>query len=144
MKITPFGKATAAQIGLLEKQIGSRLPDDYRSFLIENNGGEVNDSLFFVHELGEDILFDVFFGFNEKRALDLNFWIDELEGERPENSLMIGKDPGGNFILLDWSNKRPGIYYWDRGFCYPDSSEENSTYFVAKSFTDFVIGFKRA
>src|SRR4051812_92336 len=95
MKIIPFGKASVTDIEALEKRIHHTLPDDYRAFLLENNGGDVHDALFHIHEVKEDILFQAFIGFNVKPALDLNFWIGELEGEAPNNSLLIGKDPGG-------------------------------------------------
>jgi hypothetical protein len=143
MNIQSFGKASLLKIGELEKKIGFKLPEDYASFLLKNNGGVVNDSVFFVSDLSEKILFQVFFGLDVKsKSLDIHFWIKEYEGEIPDKSIVIGKDPGGNFILLVNSGKSPGIYYWDYNQAFSKSSEDSNTYFVAKSFTDFIESFK--
>ncbi len=143
MNIKPFGKTNLLEIDVLEKKIGFKLPKDYMSFLLENNGGVVNQSVFFVDDLSEQILFQVFFGLKLSKSLDIYFWIKEYKGEIPDKCLIIGKDPGGNFILLINSEKHQGVYYWDYNSAFLKSSEDNNTYFVANSFKEFVESFKQ-
>jgi len=146
MKIKSFGKIQKSKIQLLEKKIGFKLPVDYALFLENNNGGVIEHyQTFFVKELGQDVILDVLFGIErEHRGLDLSFWFDEKKDDLPEKSLVIGKDPGGNFILLVNSKDNKGIYYWGANgfFLTATSTEEKNTYLIDFSFTKFINELK--
>lgn len=141
MAIESFGVISNKEIQQLEKKIGCNLPLDYFQFLENNNGGVVKNSTFYVQELDQKIMMDVFFGINLSRGLDLNFWLKEFEDDLPKNTIIIGKDPGGNFLLLNCQADHQGVYYWDHSLFFEKSTEDNNAFPVAKSFTELLKSF---
>jgi hypothetical protein len=75
--INSFGKASVDQIALFESTIGVLLPNDYRDFLLKNNGGVLVDCMIRPAGLNEDVLLDVMFGLQLDENLDLQFWLEE-------------------------------------------------------------------
>lgn len=146
MNITSWGSTSEATISAFEQRIGFSLPDDYRRFLLENNGAQANSQVFFVKDLEQDVMLDVFFGIThpESRSLMLEYWLQEYGDEIDEKSLLIGSDPGGRFLLYVTSGEEKGIYYWDdSNFFFQSSEEEGNTYFVANSFDDFMASLRK-
>lgn len=146
MDITSWGSTNEETIAAFEQQIGFSLPDDYRQFLLENNGAKSNRQVFFVKDLGQDVMLDVFFGITHptSRSLTLGYWLQEYGDEIDEQSLLIGSDPGGRFLLYVTSGEEKGIYYWDDSHLFPQSSEEEGdTYYVAASFSEFCAELKQ-
>lgn len=139
MDITTWGITSEETICAFERRVGFALPDDYRRFLLENNGAKANRQVFFVKELGQDVMLDVFFGVTHQlRSLTLDYWLQEYGDEIDEQSLLIGSDPGGRFLLYVTSGEEKGVYYWDDSHFFPQSrEEEGDTYFVAHSFAEF-------
>ena len=115
MNITSWGKNDEAAIAAFEYKIGFALPNDYRQFLLNNNGGVVNDQTFFVEGLGQEVLMDVFYGIAifHGRTLNIDYWLQEYKGEIGGNELVIGRDPGGHQLLYITEGEDKGIYYWD-------------------------------
>ena len=140
MNITPWGENSKELVLSFEQQIGFALPEDYRQFLIKNNGAVVNQQAFFVKDLGQEVLLDVMYGLTNAnaRSLTLAYWLKEYEGEIGEKELVIGSDPGGHQILFITSGADKGVYYWDTNHFFAQSSkEEGDTYFLAASFSEF-------
>jgi hypothetical protein len=134
-----FEPANQEAVRAFQSSIRFALPADYRRFLEQYNGGKFKGALFRVPVLQTDEALDVLFGLNfgidhPKRSLDLSFWQIEMAGEVPEQSIIIGSDPGGNFLVLD----DEGVYYYDHVHYYPQSSVERNAYKVASSFTEFL------
>jgi hypothetical protein len=127
----PTGRRTIKEF---ESRIRFALPADYKIFLEQHNGGRFHGALFAVPELGTDEALHILFGFNPKRVLDLRFWQEEMEGEIPENSIIIGTDPGSNLLVL----RDEGVYYYDHTHYYPQSSVKKNAYKVAGSFAEFL------
>ncbi len=144
MNITSWGTTNEEIVAAFEQKIGFLLPNDYRRFLLENNGAKANRQVFFVKELGQDVMLDVFFGIaHQSRSLTLDHWLQEFGDEIDEQSLLIGSDPGGRFLLYVTSGEDKGIYYWDDTHFFPQSSEEEGdTYYVAGSFAEFCSSLK--
>ncbi|UYZ64659.1 SMI1/KNR4 family protein [Hymenobacter weizhouensis] len=134
-----WGKNEESAISELEQQLGFSLPADYRSFLIENNGGRVDDDRFFVEGLGQHVMMDVFYGVTHRnRALTLSYWAKDYGDELQEKTVIIGTDPGGGMITYITSGEDKGVYYWDHAHFFEESTEEDgNTYYVADSFADF-------
>lgn len=145
MNLNAFGKATKESIEELEKTLGFLIPDDYKDFLGEYNGGtsKVRYSKFFVKELNQEIPLDVLYGISVKRTFDLSECYEEFEEDMLQNSLIIGDDPGSGLIVLITDPENHGVYYWDHSFHFPQSSEEENTYKIADSFTDFINELKK-
>jgi len=141
MNINAFGNISDEMINKFEQHIGFALPEDYKKFLLEYNGGtsQKRYSTFFVKVLDQEIPLDVLFGLNAGK-LDLQKWNDEYMEDMFEKSLIIGDDPGGGLIVLINNSDMKGVYYWDDSFNFEQSSEEQNIYKIADSFRDFNEG----
>lgn len=137
---TSWGQNEETTVTQFEQQLGFELPTDYRSFLLQNNGGSFKKQVFFVDELKQDIMLGVLYGITNGKSVDLTIasWMDEYGDELQENALIIGADPGGGMLLYITAGEDRGIYYWDHAHFFSQSSEEEgNTYFVAPSFAAF-------
>ncbi|KIV73185.1 MULTISPECIES: SMI1/KNR4 family protein [Bacillus] len=144
MNINPFGNATEEEIESFEEFLGCSLPDDYKIFLRDYNGGTSKKrySNFFVEELHEEIPLDVLYGINVDQTFDLKECHEEFEEDMLPESLIIGDDPGSGLIVLILEPKHYGVYYWDHSFYFAESSEDRNTYKIADSFGSFIEGLK--
>ena len=145
MNFEPLGGASEQSAAAFEQQIGFSLPTDYRRFLVENNGAEVLDQTFFVKDLCKEVMLHVLFGVTNptSRGLTLGYWLQEYEDELESGTLIIGADPGGSFLIYTIAGEDKGLYYWDKNYLFPQSSEpEGNAYFVADSFTEFCESLK--
>ena len=60
MNLTPWGKNYKAVVALFEEELGFPLPADCREFLKKSNGGSIQRQVFFVEDLEQDVMMDVF------------------------------------------------------------------------------------
>ena len=76
MKIKGYGNVKEEEILKLEDEIGFTLPNDYKEFLINFNGGvpEVKYSTFTLNELEENIGLQVLYGLDLEENLDKRIW----------------------------------------------------------------------
>jgi hypothetical protein len=140
LTIIPNGQVSEADICVLEHKLGFSLPNDYRTFLKDNNGGEVEDyQSFFVKSLAQELLMHVFFGVDQPiRSQNLQFWMDEFKEDLQEGAFIFGRDPGGVLLTYITTGEDKGIYLWDHAHVFPNSTEEDgNTYYVADSFAEF-------
>jgi hypothetical protein len=113
--------APGDRLARFEAEIGARLPDDYRSFLIACNGGSLGGSLWYktappgrhadvgVHHVG---------GFREESHFSLESaracYQSPEEVRIPLDLVWIMDDPFGNAICLGVSGPHRGrVYFWD-------------------------------
>lgn len=140
MNINSFGGAKSEAVENLEKYIGFRLPEDYKQFLLNYNGGtsKVRYSTFKAEGLDSNIPLDVLYGVDVgKKHFDLRYINEAYSDEILPNSIIIGDEPGGGFfVLIDFE----GVYYWDSPQYFEQSDEENNLYKVADSFEEFLRG----
>lgn len=149
------GPVSEKQIREFETSIGSSLPDDYRAFLLEFNGGqpqpggfcydsqEPNDSVWCFFPLREfnkeDIstsspddlyVYPIQLAYADLLGA-LEEMCDEMEIEEFEEELLpIGTDGNGNYVCLDL--KEGGILFYDH------ETWERSP--LASSFEEFLGG----
>ncbi len=142
MNIKGYGKATQDMIDSFEKHVGFLLPDDYKQFLCEYNGGSARYNYFWVDDLDVELPLHVLYGLGLDKNLDLKTWNDEYIDDLFSNSVIIGHDPGSGLIVLINDNEDGGIYYWDHTFNFEQSSEDENTYKIADTFQDFINGLK--
>lgn len=140
----------------LEKRVGAALPADYRHFLLLHNGGQPEPSDFLVPGWRfMASLVNEFDGIKvlenqdveDDNSVDLLWNIEVFEDRLPKNFLFIGRDPGGNGILLSLHPDTYGkIYFWDHenepeeGL--EDLADYPNIYFLANSFTEFLDSLK--
>lgn len=124
-----FGNIDESEILSFEKNIGKQLPPEYRTFLIENNGGRPKPNIFKTlrGEYETDIQF--FFGIT-KGNYDLQENFQRLKNHVPFEFIPIAVDSGGNRILLNLNTKE--IYFFD--------SETEERYLISKTFKNFIKG----
>jgi hypothetical protein len=127
----------------LEAELGFRLPDDYREFLLQYNGGQPEATVFrwgsgsymgssvrYFYSVTEDFTF----------SLAYHYKIYALAGRIPKWTLPISPDAGGNLILLALGEAHPGkVFFWDHdieGLVADPASPEHLT-LLADSFSEF-------
>lgn len=133
-----FQPASESAILVFEAKSGLQLPEDYKSFLREHNGGAPDRKTFHVLGMNQDVYLDNLFGLSVTKNLSLETWLAECEGELPKGFLVIGSDPGAGLLLLGCDPPNAGVFYWDYGYRFKGSSDQGNTYPVARSFSEFL------
>lgn len=98
----------------LEAQLGARLPDDYRQFLKECNGGTLDyDVLATMSNGEEELLSFLLYGLQPGEAYESNpFELEQLRKEPgfPATGMLpIGRDGGASILLLDLREGRQDV-----------------------------------
>jgi cell wall assembly regulator SMI1 len=137
--------ATDESLDALENRLGTTLPDDYREFLKQFNGGRPMPREFVAIDGDEGSSVQFFFTLDE--AAPHYYILKErqmFEGRIPDNTLPIACDSFGNLVLLDLGAKAFGaVYFWDHenenmdGDAYWDN-----VFTIAKSFNEFLSSLK--
>ena len=144
LKLKSFGHAQHDEVERLENQFDISLPNDYKEFLLEQNGGK-NQAYEFentirLSQIEEDINIDTMFG--EKTGFknaDIEQWTNEYVDDIFEHSIIIGDTVQHGFLIMWLSNdENEGIYYYDDTYYFSSSTDENNAYFLAKSFSEFL------
>lgn len=138
--------ASEALLQKLEGDLGARLPDDYRRFLAETNGGRPDPARFALltsRGTNESIV-DWFLTLEPTEDLyTVPEYRDMYSNRIPQGLLPVACDPFGNLLLLDLGEKNRGsIYFWDHE---TESMEEptwENIFSVAPSFDSFYSSLK--
>jgi len=139
MEIKAYKNGNKENVLELEKNFRIKLPDDYKNFLIQYNGGSVADGCLYVKELDEYMPMGYFFGIGiETGFADIIKINEEYDDDIPKKSLLIGTDEGSGFLLLVNDGKNDGIWYYDHTYFFKQSSDNLNTYFICDTFSDFI------
>ncbi|MBQ7233381.1 MAG: SMI1/KNR4 family protein [Bacillales bacterium] len=138
--IRGFGKTSILDIKEIEEGLKIALPKDYTEFLLENNGGVIDNDIvcFKVKGIDEPIALDVLYGINLKSGLNIKEWYNEFEEDLLEEMIIIGHALGSGLILLINQEDWKGIYFWDNTLDFESSSEEDCLYKISDSFSEFI------
>jgi len=148
-------QVTHAAIHRFEQQIGATLPNDYRTFLLEVNGGRTASShcVFSLRKKNSTIL-------NSLHSLDDTDDRHDLatrqlypkypDNDLPPNALQIGFDDGGSSIVLMLSGPHHGeVWYLDAVDPRPEGSNPRVEWFdrrdvvkLANTFREFMDNLK--
>jgi hypothetical protein len=109
-----------SQIGVdvldgLEKKFGISFSDEYKSFLINTNGGKPSPKRFVTLDKKVESMVVRFFsaGTNEEESLEVEYEEYVASGAIPSDFIPIAYDPAGNRVLLCVGGEgRESIYYW--------------------------------
>ena len=144
MKLDRFGFANEEAISILENKFEVVLPEDYKRFLLQENGGRNTayryKNLVRIPQVSEEINIDVMFGVetNIKNA-DIEQWTSEYRDDLFPNSIIIGDTIQHGFIVFWLSNEENrGIYYYDDTYEFESSTDDVNAYFLANSFSEFL------
>lgn len=125
--LKPRGICRIEKIKELESKIGITFPPQYVELVTKFNGAHPSKKLFNSLDR-KDCVFEELINWDESRKANIFFWIDLL---KPCNVVPFGKDPFGNCICFDFSQKLgPGIVFWDH--------ETNRVYKISESFAQFL------
>jgi|SRR5690348_2904817 hypothetical protein len=109
--------APEALLRQLEEAIDTTLPDDYRRFLEETNGGRPSPARFTIQtESGQnDSVVDWFLTLEPAESLYTVWEYRRIFSDRiPTGCLPIACDPLGNLLLLGLDETSQGvIFFWD-------------------------------
>ena len=144
MKLDRFGFANEEAISILENKFEVVLPEDYKRFLLQENGCRNTaykyKNLVRISQISEEINIDVMFGVetNIKNA-DIEQWTSEYRDDLFPNSIIIGDTIQHGFIVFWLSNEENrGIYYYDDTYEFESSTDDVNAYFLANSFSEFL------
>jgi len=133
-------QASPEEIAELERRIGMSLPDDYKAFLAENNGGKCTSGGVFRDAVTREKIsrINVMLGLREDPNYDIEKKLSIMESRVPPQLLPIAYDSGGNYLLLDTADGRRGtIYFLSLESADPDDPPSlDSLAVVASSFTE--------
>lgn len=132
-------EARLCRISQIEKQYGFILPLDYKEFLLNYNGEELErETFYFKNSWDEEensIVHYFFLVDSEKYYEDFEsqykFWIEG--GRLPEDVIPIARDPFGNLICISVSEDSYGkVLFWDH-----ELDDDECFSIIADSFTEF-------
>jgi len=133
-----FGKLDLQTLNDFVKKYSLTLPDDYKKFLLEHNGGAPVPS---TNKIPETFVQWIYGIQDEENWASLEWNIEIYDERMPSNTLPIASDPGGNQFLLSLRPDTYGeIWFWD----HENESDTNAKdYFdnirkSANSFSDFI------
>lgn len=148
MKILGFGKANIEDIERYEEKTGFKFPEDYKQFLLENNGGypECKENYIAIPGITSEKIKLCWFGGvtgeGEVRKSDKNlFYITPNEfGALFDHSEFIPfASPYGYFgLLLGVSEERSGVFLYDFQARLKESSRKNVLHKICDTFTEFL------
>lgn len=144
MKIEKLKQGDKNKIEEFKRTLSFCLPEDYLAFLAEYDGAVIKDGYFPIMGTKEFGLMDVLYGLDVEKALNVRNVNKEYEDDILEQSILIGEDPGGAFILLvngdngECNGFKNGIYLYDHQYSLKSSDDDNNTYFICNSFSEFL------
>ena len=136
MKIEAINKGSEAKTLDFQEFLGFTLPDDYFNFLVKNDGAIIDEAYFYVKDIEEYIMFDLFY--NIEKCIKI---YEEFSDDFLSKSLVIGTDPGGGMLLLvttEVGDFSKGIHFYDHSHFFEASNSDCNTYFICDTFTDFI------
>lgn len=134
---------TLEDITAVEKRLQLSFPEEYKVFLLKDNGGNPTPNRFLYkdHE-GNDSssLINFFHAIYEGRIdnLELKYQFLVSEGRLLNKMIPIANDPFGNLICISAEGDDMGkVYFWDHELESEEAGYENMG-FIANSFTEFL------
>jgi hypothetical protein len=111
-----FGPLTEERVVAFEQQLGTRLPEDYREFLLETNGGRPTVPAVFRYADRSgpytDSVVNWFYGLHEGHHYRLDESLTYGRAVIPSELFAIADDPGGNSICLVATGPERGKVYF--------------------------------
>jgi hypothetical protein len=138
-------RTDASRLARLEQKIRSALPDAYRQFLLQHNGGKPDRRIFSFVENGRESTDAVrcFYADCDHTLYSIDKKMQVYSGRIPDGCLPIACDPFGNQLLLSVAADDYGvIYFWDHERESSRAGGKDSLCLLASSFEEFVESLK--
>lgn len=95
-----------------ETFVGSKLPRDYKEFLVKHNGGSPQQPNEVKGHSGASVR--SFLGINGESGRDLYKVLENYSGRIPKNTIPIAEDGCGNLLVMSLEKANYGsVYFWD-------------------------------
>ena len=136
-----FGPISASDITDFERLIRAELPNAYKEFLLETNGGRPIPADFLIPGTETSSTVSVLLGIDKTSSRnDLVHVFQNQELEIGDDNIEIGNDLGGNLLLLVFRGKKTGaVLYVDILWELPESVESTfNSYVLSNSFDEFL------
>jgi hypothetical protein len=129
-------------VSRLEAAWRLKLPESYRKFLMEFNGGRPTARRFKFKGRTRGSSVDRFLGVHNREHNNLLEYIETYRGRIPPNLLPIAHDPGDNLIAISIDGPDKGrVYFWDHDREVDDGPPDYSNVIlIADSFDEFLEG----
>ena len=127
------------EIIALEEKIGAEIPDEYRGFLLSNNGGRPEPDGVEVPGYDETDV-QILFGLGRSiRSSCIDWNMESLRTRLPELAIPIASDSGGNVFCLSIKKGSQGsVFYLDLNSVFGDDFKEAPMYEVSSTFVNFM------
>jgi len=130
-------KISAIEISRFEKKYIFMLPNDFRQYLLESNGGTPNKVYYL--ESKADLVVNFFYSLGSQKY-SLEGAIDDMKYDDPvvaKDFIPIGEDAFGNVLCLSVNEQTYGnVFSWDH--------EERNVRFISTSFSNLLKGLKES
>ena len=141
-KLSKFERPlTAEELQQAERHIGLQLPEEYRQFLLQHNGGHPEPCAFkYTCDQQQWKLAAVAYFLAVYEGEHENFleYFEDYQGRIPAETVPVARDPGGNLILLGVSGAHTEkVYFWLQDFENEEGNFSNVC-FIANSFSEFL------
>ena len=139
IKQHPAGLCSAAQLDDFEGQARIRLPDTYRRWLLQNNGGRPDPKRIEFIENGIPTASDVhwIYGLGKPDWADLSDAFITFKARIPKGLIPVARDSGGNQYLIESPSGR--ILFWNHEV---EDLEVSKMPVCANSFEEFLANLK--
>jgi hypothetical protein len=138
--------ADEARVVALETRLGTRLPEEYRQFLLDFNGGRPSPACFkLALRAGPytDSMVDWFLSVHVADKSNIDTVLGWLENRKPPVLLPIAIDPGGNIVMLGIKGDVRGkVYFWHQDYEPGNDHDWSNIDLIADSFDAFMSGLK--
>lgn len=148
MKVIGYGKAKEEDIVAYEQKTGCRLPNDYRQFLLEYNGGEpeIKENHLIFPEIKSSTMKVCYFSWITKTKEVIKHYEQNLLEEVESLGMFI--DPkcvipfvgvyGSIPMVMITKEGMEGIYLFDFQLALKESSRKKYLHKVCDTFTEFL------
>lgn len=137
-----FAPTTMEQIAAFENKYKLLLPTNYKSFLLDNNGGKTVKRRFDTTDetITSSIMLFLPLSQEEEQSLEQYHVKYNLGGIVPSNLLPIGIDPAESLICISLHEEDVGsVYLCDMNYYHEDNELKNEHIkLIAKSFHGFL------
>lgn len=143
VKITDsFSPITEAELQQFEAEIGYRLPDEYRRFLLKYNGGKPDPKTFNVNIDGFQTFTSVtrFAGLTKPDYCGFDRLLKTYTGRIPRNLLPIACELSVDLICISIAgDDYEKVYLWDHNWEVTEGEPDYSNvHHIADSFEEFL------
>lgn len=135
---------TLEEIMAFEIFINHSLPDEYKAFLQQHNGGRIQPDHFKYSHPDDDEAGSVlyrFLGLSRENYFTVENYLITYEQRVPTDFLPIATDVGGNLLCLSLRDDSYGqIYFWnhEQESSYGEEPRQDNLYFTASSINELL------